>query len=123
MRGPLGGRKSAFVITDVVHWVVALPVDPGLPAWSGRLIDELNTTDQRASDLAGGLDSEQLNWKPTKDVWSIGQCLQHIYVANEVYLPAIAHALEGRRPSPVQDITPKWFGRWFIRTYIEPSSS
>ena len=22
----------------------------------------------------------------------------------------------------MQDITPGWFGRWFIRTYIEPSS-
>jgi hypothetical protein len=87
-----------------------------------RLIDELDTTDRRASDLARGLSPEQLNWKPTDDVWSVGQCLQHLYVANEVYLPAIAHALDDRPPSPVQDITPGWFGRWFIRTYIEPSS-
>jgi hypothetical protein len=39
-----------------------------------------------------------------------------------VYLPAIANALEDQSPSPVQDIAPGWFGRWFIRTYIEPSS-
>jgi DinB superfamily len=95
--------------------------DPALPAWSARLIDELATTDRRANDLARGLNSEQLNWKPAEDVWSVGQCLQHLYVANEVYLPAITNALENRPPSPVQDITPGWLGRWFIRTYIEPS--
>jgi DinB superfamily len=93
-----------------------------LPAWSVRLIDELETSDRRANDLARGLSPEQLNWKPTEDVWSVGQCLQHLYAANEVYLPAIAHALDNRALSPVQDLTPGWFGRWFIRTYIEPSS-
>lgn len=90
--------------------------------WSARLIEELDTSDRRANDLARGLSPEQLNWKPAEDLWSVGQCLHHLYVANEVYLPAIANALDGRPPSPVQDITPGWFGRWFIRTYIEPSS-
>jgi uncharacterized damage-inducible protein DinB len=107
---------------DAVRWVVALRADPGLPAWSVHLIDELDTTDRRVNDLARGLSPQQLNWKPTEDLWSIGQCLQHLYAANEVYLPAIANALADRPRSPVQDITPGWFGRWFIRTYIEPSS-
>jgi hypothetical protein len=107
---------------DAVPWVVALRPDPGLPAWSVRLIDELNTIHRRANDLALGLSPEQLNWKPAEDLWSVGQCLQHLYVANDVYLPAIANALDDRPPSPVQDITPGWLGRWFIRNYIEPSS-
>jgi hypothetical protein len=95
---------------------------PGLPAWSVRLIDELDALDRRANDLARGLSPEQLNWKPTEHVWSVGQCLRHLYVANEVYLPAIAHALDNRPPSPVPEITPGWLGQWFIRTYIDPSS-
>jgi hypothetical protein len=93
-----------------------------LTAWSVRLINELDTTDRRVNDLARGLSPTQLNWKPAEDLWSVGQCLQHLYAANEVYLPAIANALNNRPPSPVHDITPGWFGRWFIRTYIEPSS-
>lgn len=101
---------------------MALRADPRLPAWSVRLIDELDTIDRRVNDLARGLSPEQLNWKPTENLWSVGQCLQHLYAANEVYLPAIANALGDRPPSPVQDITPGWLGRWFIRTYIEPSS-
>jgi DinB superfamily len=101
--------------------IVALRTNSGLPAWSVQLIDELDASDRHATDLARGLSPEQLNWKPTEGVWSIGQCLHHLYVTNEVYLPAISKALDGRPPSPVPGITPGWLGRWFIRTYIEPS--
>ena len=92
-----------------------------LPAWAARAIDELHQSDQRARRLAGDLTREQLYWQPAPGVWSIGECLQHLLAANEVYLPPIARALEGRTPAPVQTITPGWFGRWFIRTAIEPS--
>ena len=101
--------------------IVALRTDSGLPAWTVPLIDELDASDQHAIDLARGLSPEQLNWKPTEDVWSVGQCVHHLYVTNEVYLPAISKALDSRPPSPVPGITPGWLGRWFIRTYIEPS--
>lgn len=100
-----------------------LSSNAALPGWSIRLIDELHAADRRASDLARALSTEQLNWKPAEGSWSIGQCLDHLLVANDVYLPAIAEALQNQRPTPVQDITPGWFGRWFIRNYIEPSSS
>jgi hypothetical protein len=38
-----------------------------------------------------------------------------------VYLPPISKALGGQPRAVVQDITPGWFGRWFMRRYIEPS--
>jgi hypothetical protein len=92
-----------------------------LPAWSVCMIAELENADRRADELARGLTVEQLNWKPADHLWSVGQCLQHLYVANEVYLPPIARALDDQPHSPVQDIAPGWLGRWFIRAYIEPS--
>ncbi len=93
-----------------------------LPGWAQRLISELDAADRRAERLAKGLTPEQLNWKPRPDAWSVGQCLEHLYIANQVYLPAISNSLEGRRRSRAQEIAPGWFGRWFIRKYIEPSS-
>jgi hypothetical protein len=95
--------------------------DPGRPPWPERLIAELDTADRRARDLAGGLSQEELNWKPAEELWSVGQCLQHLCAANEIYLPAIASALENRPPAPVREIAPGWFGRWFIRNYIDAS--
>ena len=62
--------------------VVARRTVSGLPAWSVQLIDELETSDRRATDLARGLSPEQLNWKPAEGVWSVGQCLHHLYVTN-----------------------------------------
>jgi hypothetical protein len=91
------------------------------PAWSRRLIAELQASDQRAIALARGLSTEQLNWKPRPGKWSVGQCLEHLCIGNEVYVPPIARALDHRQPSPVHEITPGWFGAWFIRTYIAPS--
>ena len=86
-----------------------------------RLISELDTADQRAKELAKGLTPLQLHWKPSQDAWSVGQCLEHLRVANEVLLPAIAASLTARPLLAVQEITPGWLGRWFIRNYIEPS--
>ena len=70
----------------VLRWVVAR-TDNTRPAWSVRLIDELDAMDRRATAVAEGLSQEQLNWKAEPNTWSVGQCLQHLYVANDVYLP------------------------------------
>jgi hypothetical protein len=86
------------------------------------LISELDAADRRAERLGKALTAAQLNWRPRPDAWSIGQCLQHLCVTNEVYLPAISTSLEDRRRSRVQEIVPGWFGRWFIRKFIAPSS-
>jgi hypothetical protein len=95
--------------------------DSASTPWAVRLISELDAADQRAKELLEGLTPLQLNWKPSQQVWSVGQCLEHLRVANEVYLPAISASLAARPFLSVQDITPGWFGRWFIRNYIEPS--
>jgi len=101
---------------------VAATTHSALPAWSQRLISELEAADQRAERLARGLNREQLNWRPTPGAWSIGQCLQHLLIANEIYLPAISISLDGRQRSQVREVTLGWFSRWFIRNYIAPSS-
>ncbi len=91
------------------------------PAWASRLLQEIDDADVRATRLASGLTTAQLNWKPSPQEWSVGQCLDHLCVANDVYLASIARSFEGHAPAAVSDITPGWFGRWFIRAYIEPS--
>jgi hypothetical protein len=91
------------------------------PAWCPRLLAELRAADARATALAKPLTAVQLNWRPSPVEWSIGQCLDHLLVVNRVYLPPIADALQRAPRAVVDEITPGWFGRWFIRTYIAPS--
>ncbi|MBZ5610381.1 MAG: DinB family protein [Acidobacteriia bacterium] len=97
-------------------------VDSPSTAWAVRLISELDAADQRAKELVQGLTPLQLNWRPAPEAWSVGQCLEHLRVTNEVYLPAISASLAARPVRPVQDIALGRLPRWFIRNYIEPSS-
>ena len=91
------------------------------PAWLLRLNSEFDAADQRATAVVHGLTPHQLNWRPSPAQWSVGQCLEHLAITNEVYLRAMAGSLEGRRAGLVAEIAPGWFGRLFIRTVIEPS--
>src|SRR5262245_22619495 len=93
------------------------------PAWCARLLAEFTDSDARADALARTLTREQLNWTPVPGAWSIGQCLEHLAVRNEIYVDALEAALtRNLNTGPVPEITPGWFGRWFIRAYIEPSA-
>jgi DinB superfamily len=100
---------------------MAAPQQTIAPAWSVRLADDLNANDQTARMLVAGLTDEQLNWQPAPGSWSIGQCLEHLCVTNESYLPPISAALREKPRFPVKEITPGWFGGWFIRSFAEPS--
>lgn len=90
------------------------------PRWCTRLIAEFKACDERAVAVARDLTPEQLNAPPRPGSWSVGQCLEHLHIANVVYCPPIEAALVGRARAPVQEITPGWLARWFIRTVIEP---
>lgn len=91
------------------------------PVWHMRLLEDLNASDERAEKLVDGLGEEQLNWQPAQGIWSVGQCLEHLCITNEAYLPEISAALKERPDEPVEQIIPGWFGGWFIRNFIEPS--
>jgi hypothetical protein len=100
---------------------MAVSEERGVPAWSVRLAADLDAYDQAARNLVGELTEEQLNWQPAPDSWSVGQCIEHLCITNEAYLPAISVAVREQPDSPVEQITPGWFGLWFIRSFIESS--
>jgi DinB superfamily len=91
------------------------------PAWSVRLAFELTANDQTATSLTSGLTEQQLNWQTAPGFWSIGQCLEHLCVTNEAYLPRLSDAIADQPDAPVEQITPGWLSRWFLRTFVEPS--
>ncbi|MEJ7615904.1 MAG: DinB family protein [Pyrinomonadaceae bacterium] len=43
----------------------------------------------------GGLSARQLNWKPSPEQWSIGQCLDHLMNTNKQYFPLIEKLVAG----------------------------
>ena len=86
-----------------------------------RILAELDAVDRRAESVASGLSPLQLNWQPRQGVWSVGQCLEHLRVGNEILLSVISAALKSGRPGPVDEIAPGPFSRWFVRSFIAAS--
>lgn len=96
--------------------------NPALTRWAAGLMAELDAADHRSQAVVSGLTQEQLNWQPAPKAWSIGQCLDHLCVSSDVYLPPIAASLDGARGPAVQEIAPGWFSQWFLRSYIEEAA-
>lgn len=109
------------------NWLVTVQAPPKRPSakfdppWIGRLLCEFAASDDRATRLVDGLTVTQLNWRPSPERWSIGQCLDHIRATNDAYLPSIANALAGQTPDPVSEIVVRNPSRWFIRNFIAPN--
>ena len=95
--------------------------DSALTHWTARLLSELDAADRRAESVAGGLSAVQLNWQPREGAWSVGQCLEHLRIGNDILLPALSDALEGRESCPVDEIILGWFSQRFIRAFIAPN--
>lgn len=61
-----------------------------------NLISDAETVTKNVETVFGGLNFEQLNWKPNAKSWSIGQCFEHLIVTNKLYFPAIQKVIEGK---------------------------
>lgn len=101
------------------------------------LADVREDLDAIARDIEttfGGLNTQQLNWRPDEQRWSVAQCFQHLLTADEMMLQAAAAALDGTAPGSVWRRLPGWpgfAGRALIRSqspqatrkYVAPPSS
>lgn len=72
----------------------------------------------------GNLSSDQLNWKPAENCWSVGQCLEHIIKTNQEFYPEFEKLASGtRKNSFFENYSPfsGVFGRFLIKAVSEDS--
>lgn len=55
---------------------------------------ELLANGEEAEELASGLTSGQLRWRPEPERWSVGECLEHLVLTGEAYLEVLDEAIE-----------------------------
>ena len=85
-----------------------------------------DAVERDARMLVSGLTETLGTWRPAPDSWSVAECLDHLAVANRVYLRAMQPAAEraltqGRKRSgPAQ---PGVIGGWFVRMLEPPVKS
>jgi DinB superfamily len=88
------------------------------------LVAELRTVAEEASKVFGGLSPAQLNWKPSAEQWSVGQCFDHLIISNRPYVPIFEEILAGRRRQRLWErmpLLPRLFGTLLINT-LRPDS-
>jgi hypothetical protein len=69
---------------------------------------------RRAQVLLGPLTHTQFNWKPGKDRWSVGECIYHLNVISEAYLPVLRDAVASGDHRASGPFSYGWLSRKFI---------
>ena len=88
-----------------------------------QILDDLDRADSTAEALVGGMTDEQFHWQPDGGArWSVGQCLEHLAITNELYGGAIRQAVERARLSGSTrrgPLRPGFLGQKFVNS-LEP---
>ena len=72
----------------------------------GGLLEELKAVADDAQKVFGGLTPAQLNWKPSAEQWSVGQCFEHLIRTNRGLLPTLETVVNGPNEDVVGSIPP-----------------
>ncbi len=84
-----------------------------------NIIDEIVEIGQKAEFTFGSLNAEQINWKPSADGWSVGQCFEHLMKANSLFFPELKKiAGETRKNSFWENYSPlsSFFGNLLVNS-------
>jgi hypothetical protein len=77
-----------------------------------------------ADDLLAGLTDAQFNWHPVPGRWSMAECLAHLNITGQVYLPVIDRGINGARSQQMFGQGPfrhGLLGKLFIRATEPPA--
>ena len=88
------------------------------------VLAEARLVAEETARLFDRLSPEQVNWKPDQREWSIGQCFDHLVIANGPFERIIEDVLENRRRGRLWERVPglpRLFGRLLIES-LRPDS-
>ncbi len=85
-------------------------------------LTQLRSIEQDLPGL-GNLDRTRFNWQPSPNAWSVGQCIEHLNITIERYLPVLRSAVQSARAQGLTAQGPfaiGWIERLFIRSMEPP---
>ncbi len=83
-----------------------------------QIFDEADAIAGDAKTLFGHLNSQQVNWKPGSDSWSVAQCLDHLIMINREYYPIFERVANGELRKALMHrlpFLPSAFGKLMIK--------
>lgn len=81
------------------------------------LLNQTKTISQAALRLET-LSEELLNWRANADSWTILECLEHLNLYGDFYLPAMAAKLAHHKTKPTEHFKPGWLGNYFATSML-----
>ncbi len=94
---------------------------------NSELTDDLRQIAQikeQAAALLRGLSDTQYNWQPAPGRWSMAQCLAHIVITDDIYVPVLETCIADARKKGMLGDGPFQHGRlgnWFVRSMDAPA--
>ncbi len=85
-------------------------------------VRELQRLGEDSLKVFGGLKPAQLNWKPSAEQWSVGQCFDHLITTNACFFPSFTRVAAGKHKNSLwQRVSPLsgFFAR-FILGALDP---
>jgi len=73
-----------------------------------EMVDEIDTSNSVAIEKFSTLSSKQLNWKPSPNKWSVGQCIDHLIATTERYYPILQSVIDGGKKDTFWEKLPIW---------------
>ena len=83
---------------------------------------ELNEATDRARQLVGSTEARLFTVRPDPSSWSASECISHLNIATETFLPVLRAAVEEARKRDLRakrEPSMDWLG-WFLRWMMEP---
>jgi len=62
-----------------------------------KFVEDAEAIAEDTRKTFGDLSVEQINWKPSADGWSVGQCFEHLIKANLLFFPELERIADGGR--------------------------
>lgn len=84
---------------------------------SARWRGEIDQLDQRLRAATDGLDAAALTWSPPEGGWSIAQVLEHLAIAEGLYLDSLRPAV--RDPDAPRAANATWKSTWIGRLLVK----
>lgn len=65
---------------------------------------------------------EELNWRPSEEKWTVLECLEHLNLYGDFYIPEIGRVVKKspKQPTPVE-FKQTWWGNYFVNA-LAPQS-
>jgi hypothetical protein len=103
-------------MTNVTNGYTNLPLS--------EILAEAEAISQDAQAIFGNLTPQQIDWKPSAESWSVGQCLEHLIASNSSYFPQIDQIIRGEPRARLWQKLPflsRLWGRMLIKV-LDPAS-